>query len=147
MRTSLILSLALLAACGRVADGTRDALNKGGEMAGSAATEVIEGVATGVEKSWAMDVWLSDRLKAARLGIGKTMVESGALGNDNRLLIYLTADSAFADTLRAVAYDQDGTEMGRAHAAVALSAGSADYIELIFQDRTDLERKSRIELR
>lgn len=56
--------------CGRVADGTRTALNKGGEMAGSAATEVIEGVATGVEKSWALNVQASEALRTRGLGIG-----------------------------------------------------------------------------
>lgn len=133
--------------CGRVADGTRTALNKGGEMAGSAATEVIEGVATGVEKSWALNVQASEALRTRGLGIGKTSVETGAAGNDNRLIVYLTSETAFTDTIDAVAFDQDGIEMGRARAFVQLSPNGADYFELTFQDRTDLERKCRVDLR
>lgn len=147
MRLAVYCCALGLFACGRVADGTRDALNKGGEIAGTAATEVIEGVATGVEKTWALDVRLSDGLKSRGLGMGKSTVESGIGGNDNRLIIYLTADSAFSDTINAVAVDQEGVEMGRAWTFVHLSRNGADYFELVFQDRTDLERKSRVELR
>ena len=36
--------------------------------------------------------------------------------------------------------------MGRARLPVQLKAGSADYHTLVFQSRTDLERKSRVEI-
>ena len=61
-RTLIICSVLAIAGCGRMVDGTKDALNKGGELAGSAATEVIEGVATGVEDTWSINVVLSDDL-------------------------------------------------------------------------------------
>lgn len=148
MRPAIVFcALVIIGGCGRVADGTRDALNKGGEIAGTAATEVVEGVATGVEKSWAMDVRLSATLKSRGLSIGKTTAESGAGGMENRLIVYLIADSAFSDTISAVALDQEGVEMGRARTLVHLGKGAADYWEFTFQDRTDLERKSRIDLR
>ncbi len=136
-----------LCACGRMAEGTKDALNKGGELAGSAATEVIEGVTTGVEDTWSVDVVLAEELRTRGLAVGKTQVESDSAGMDNRLIIYLSSERAFADTLHATAVDEDGREMGRSNLVLNLSAGSADYHTLIFQARTDLERKSRVEIR
>ncbi|HRH39705.1 MAG TPA: hypothetical protein PK760_15250, partial [Flavobacteriales bacterium] len=91
MRISAIILCAavLFAACGRVAEGAKGALNKGGEIAGTAATEVIEGVTTGVEETWNLDVVLSDELKAKGLVLGKTQVESDSAGMDNRLIVYV----------------------------------------------------------
>ena len=133
--------------CGRVVDGTKDALNKGGELAGSAATEVIEGVTTGVENTWSIDVLLTEELKARGLAVGKTQVESDSAGMDNLLIVYLSAERAFKDTVQAVAMDEDGREMGRSTLVLDLPAGSADYHTLKIQSRTDLERKSRVEIR
>ncbi|MBK6829451.1 MAG: hypothetical protein IPG92_01315 [Flavobacteriales bacterium] len=147
---SLLLFVALIVVafgCGRVVDGTKDALNKGGELAGSAATEVIEGVTSGVENTWSLDVQLSDELKSRGLAIGKTQVEADSAGMGNMLILYLSAERAFADTLQALAVDEDGREMGRSALVLDLSAGSADYHTLKFQSRTDLERKSRVEIR
>lgn len=147
---SLLLFVAIIIValgCGRVVDGTKDALNKGGELAGSAATEVIEGVTSGVENTWSLDVQLSDDLRSRGLAIGKTQVEADSAGMDNMLILYLSAERAFADTLQAIAVDEDGREMGRSALVLDLSAGSANYHTLKFQSRTDLERKSRVEIR
>ena len=145
---SLIVSLALLLiGCGRVVDGTKDALNKGGELAGSAATEVIEGVTTGVEETWGLDVTLSEDLRQRGLAVGKTQVEEDSAGFDNQLIVYLIADHGFEGPLQAVAVDGDGREMGRSLLSVTLAPGAADYHTFQFQPRTDLERKSRVEIR
>lgn len=141
-----LLCLLLLTACGRMAEGTKDALNKGGEFAGSAATEVIEGVTTGVEKSWSIDVVLSDELKAQGLTIGKTQVEADSAGMDNQLIVYIGSDKAFSGAVSAVATDEEGREMGRSGLQIDLAAGNADYFTFKFQARTDLERKSRVVL-
>ncbi len=139
-----MLAALLAVGCGRVVEGTKDALNKGGELAGSAATEVIEGVTTGVEDTWSVDVTLTAELAKAGLAIGKTQVESDSAGMDNRLIVYLSATNAFSGTLNAVALDEEGREMGRASLSVDLQAGSADYHTFLFQSRTDLERKSKV---
>lgn len=144
---SALLTTSLLGGCGRVVDSTKEALNKGGELAGSAATEVIEGVTTGVENTWSLEVVLSEDLKARGLAIGKTHVEADSAGIDNRLMVYISAESSFRDTLHAIAVDEEGREMGRSTLALDLAKGSADYYRLQFQALTDLERKSRVEIR
>lgn len=143
----LLVAACALSACGRMAEGTKSALNKGGEIAGAAATEVVEGMTTGVEKTWSIDVRLSDALKAQGLSLGRTLVEADSAGRDNRLVVYLIADQGFDGPVSAIAYDQHGAEFGRAARAVKLAAGAADFQEFRFQGRTDLERKSRVELR
>lgn len=146
-KSAILLASVALSACGRVADGTKSALNKGGELAGAAATEVVEGMATGVEKTWSIDVALSEELKAKGISLGKTMVEEDSAGIDNVLVLYILSSSDFTGPVTAVALDQEGREYGRATTELALAANGADYFTLRFQSRTDLERKSRIELR
>lgn len=136
----------LVTACNWAGEKANKALNKGGELVGSAATEVVEGVTTGVERTWRVDVRLSNPLGAQGLTLGKTMVESDSSGRNNLLIIYLSARNNIQDTLTAVALDQDGLEMGRTHVPVTLSAGQGDFFPLRFQDYTDLERKSRVEI-
>jgi len=147
-RAVIILAAAgALSACSWAGEKTKDALNKGGELAGSAATEVIEGVTTGVERSWSVDVQLSEALKGRGLRLGKTTLESDAEGRDNRLIVYFSSDAAFTDTLTAVAFDQDGLEMGRTQALLTLPPNGGNFSVLQFQPFTDLERKSRVEVR
>jgi hypothetical protein len=136
----------LLAGCNWAGEKTGKVLNKGGELVGSAATEVIEGVTTGVERSWRVDVRLSRTLEANGLTLGKTIVEANSAGRNNRLVVYLSSTTQFQDTVTAVALDQDGLEMGRARVAIALPPGSGDHYTVQFQEYTDLERKSRVEI-
>lgn len=138
------ICLLLLLACGRVKHETKEALNEGGRMAGTAASEVIEGLTTGVEETWKVDIALSDTLMKQGLALGKVSVEAGTNGNDNILVIYLTNTAAIDDTLRVLAYGNDGLEMGRSTIAVQAAAGSGDYYEARFPNRTDLERKGKV---
>lgn len=137
----------VLLSCGRVVEGTKEALNKGGELAGSAATEVIEGVATGMEETWSVDVTLSDELRAHGLSLGRIQVEADSMGYANRLVVYMIAAKASQDSLFATATDEEGREMGRSVAVIGLPANGAEYITFQFQGRTDLERKSRVSIR
>ena len=135
-----------LAGCGRVAEGTKSVLNKGGELAGTAATEVAEGVATGMEKTWSIDVRLSPELQHRGLSLGKTMVEADSVGTANVLVLYVIAAQGFSGPVTAVAIDKEGREYGRASTELQLTTNGANYFTLRFQSRTDLERKTRIEL-
>ena len=146
-RALLILLMTVLSGCQWAGEQTKHALNKGGELAGSAATEVVEGVTSGVERTWKVDVRLSDALRAKGLVLGKTIVESDSSGRNNRLVLFLSTENAFRDTLTAIAMDEDGLEMGRVAVPLTLAAGSGDHYTIQFQSFTDLERKGRVELR
>jgi hypothetical protein len=137
----------LLASCDWAGNKTKQALNKGGELAGTAATEVLEGVTTGVERTWKVDVQLSEDLVQRGMVLGKTQVVSDEQGNDNRLFLYLSTEIGLRDTLSAIAYDQEGLEMGRTRFVIDAAPNSGDHYELRFQERTDLERKARVLIR
>jgi hypothetical protein len=148
MLRSVLFVLGLSVFCGlgcqRAKQGAKDALNKGGEITGAAASEVLEGVTTGVEETWKVDVQLSATRVQQGLGLGKTTVESHSLGNNNLLIVYLTTTQAVKDTLRVRALDQEGLEMGRATLVMDAAAGSGAFYEVHFPERTDLERKSTV---
>jgi len=147
MTTALVAAALLVSSCNWAEKKTKQALNKGGEFAGSAATEVIEGVTTGVERTWKVDVELSSELRARGLQLGRTQVVGDEQGRDNRLVIYLSTDKGLRDTLSAIALDKDMLEMGRTTLVVDAPPNSGDHYVLQFQDRTDLERKSRVVIR
>lgn len=141
------LLLLLLAGCQHAAEGAKEALNKGGELAGKAASEVLEGVKTGVEETWSVGVRLSPELQQRGLGLGTSTVEADSLGKDNLLVVYITCAQAIADTLQVLAFDKDSMEMGRALLPIHGAAGSAAFHEVHFPARTDLERKSTVLIR
>lgn len=149
MQRAIVGLACLLActACERAKEGAKDALNAGGEIAGKAATEVIEGVTTGVEETWKVDVRLSPELAASGVGLGKTAVDSDSLGYDNHLVVYITTEMALRDTLQVLAMDKDSLEMGRAQLIVDAAAGSGNYYDVRFPARTDLERKCTVLIR
>ncbi len=138
----ILLCCGVAGGCDRAKQGAKNALNAGGEMAGTAATEVIEGVTTGVQGTWKVDVRLDPQLMQRGVSLGKTVVESDTLGNDNKLVVYLTTTRALRDTFTVMAFDKDSLEMGRARLIVDAAAGSGDYYDVHFPARTDLERKS-----
>lgn len=145
--SALLLLISLSTACEWAGRRTKEVLNKGGELAGSAATEVVEGVTTGVERTWKVDVQLSGTLQERGLVLGKTMVSSDHEGRNNNLVVYLSTERTFRDTLSAIAYDKDGSEMGRARLFLDMPAHTGEYHELAFQRLADLERKSRVIIR
>jgi hypothetical protein len=122
-------------------------LNTGGEIAGKAASEVLEGVKTGVEETWSVNVRLSPELLSKGVSLGKVSVDSDSLGNDNLLVVYLANGQALRDTLSVLAFDKDSLEMGRAALVVDMAAGAGAYYEVRFPARTDLERKSTVFIR
>lgn len=147
MRVHGILLVVLLCSCQRAKEGAKEALNTGGELAGKAASEVLEGVKTGVEETWSVNVRLSPELLSKGVSLGKVSVEGDSLGNDNLLVVYLTNAQALHDTLSVLAFDKDSLEMGRATVPVNAEAGSGAYYEVRFPSRTDLERKSTVFIR
>lgn len=146
-RSPLFVLAVCLAGCDGMVEGTRNALNKGGELAGNAAGEVIDGVTSGLEKARSIEVVLSDELRSAGLSLGRTQVEKDSTGTADRITIYLVAERGASDTLQAIAADAEGREMGRSSVVLSMAAGAAAYHTFRFQEGTDLAHTSRIEVR
>ncbi len=147
MKKVITLSVLILSlfACNRIKQETKEALNKGGETAGKTATEFIEGVTEGVDKTLQCDIVLSQELKTKGLRTGKFSINNDTAGGENNLLIlYLIFDKDFKDNLSVKAFDKNGLELGRTSLEVEGKQNDAKYYDLRFDKRTYIEVKSKI---
>jgi hypothetical protein len=144
----LIACAMLLASCGGdVTDRAKETLNKGGEVVGETATEVLEGIKEGMDKTLECELVITEDLKKKGVSNGKFEVVSDSTGgNNNVLTAYLIFNQDFSDTLHAKAFDKSRVEIGRAKVPVTAKAGEAGYYDFKFDPRTYIEVKSRIEI-
>lgn len=138
---SLLLALCLVA-CDRAGEAAKNTINKGGEVAGQAASEFLKGAKEGVEETLSMPVVLDASLDGKGLGVGKTEASGGE--GYHTLNVYLIFDRDLSDSLVAKAYDADGLEMGRARFSVNGKAGDASWHTIEFPEQTDLEAKGKV---
>ncbi|MFN9596399.1 MAG: hypothetical protein ACK560_06370 [Bacteroidota bacterium] len=144
----IILVTVLLISCGgEVADKAKETLNKGGEVVGETATEVLEGIKEGMDQTLECELAIADDLKKNGVSNGKFEVVSDSIGGSNNVLTaYLIFNQDFSDTLYAKAFDKNQVEIGRAKVLVTVKAGDAGYYDFKFDPRTYIEVKSRIEI-
>ncbi len=82
--------------CNKIKNTAKKALNKGGETVGKTATEIVEGVTEGVEKTLKCDIKLSDQLKNAGLRTGTYSIRKDSNSvNRNVLTLYLIFEKDF----------------------------------------------------
>lgn len=145
---AMILGTVLLASCGgEVTDKAKETLNKGGEVVGETATEVLEGIKEGMDQTLECELVIADDLKKKGVSNGKFEVVSDSTGGKNNVLTaYLIFNQDFSDTLYAKAFDKSRVEIGRAKVPVTAKAGDAGYYDFKFDPRTYIEVKSRIEI-
>lgn len=142
--TLSVLALALFA-CNRIKEETKQVINKGGETAGKTATEFIEGVSEGIDKTLQCEIVLSQKLKDKGLRTGKFSVNNDTAGGENNMLtLYLIFDKDFKDDLFITAFDKNGLEIGRTGLQVDGKQNYATYYDLHFDKRTYIEVKSKI---
>lgn len=138
--------LALACSCSKVKEKTKETLNKGGETVGEMATEFTEGVTEGVDRTLDSKIVLSDGLKQQGIALGKYHIESDTLGNNNKIVVYLITEKAFKGSLTFKVSDKKGVEFGRSRLTLDTKAGAANYYDVVFDPRTDIEVKSTIEI-
>ena len=142
--TLLILILALTS-CDRVREGTKKTINAGGEVVGKTATEFIEGVTEGVDRTLQCELSISESLKADGLETGKFTIQSDTVGGQNNLLtLYIIFNRDFNKSILVKAFDKAGLEVGRVKLPVDGKAGDAKYYDFLFDKRTYIEVKSKL---
>jgi hypothetical protein len=141
-----IIALGLIISCSDVKEKAKSTLNKSGEAVGETATEFIEGVTEGVDRTLDSNIILSEALKKQGLNTGKFYIESDSLGKDNKLVIYLITEKDFKGKLTFKVVDKKGLETGRQSLELNRKAGEAAYHDIIFDGRTDIEVKSTIQI-
>ena len=138
----------LFLSCGEsIKEKAQETLNKGGEVVGETATEVLAVMREGMDQSLECDLVLSEELIKAGVSKGKFEVVSDSLGGSNNVLTaYLIFNKDFSDTIYAKAFSKKNLEIGRSRVVVTAKAGDAAYYDFKFDRRTYIEVKSRIEL-
>lgn len=141
-----ILTLAItIISCDRVKEKTKETINKGGEAVGKTATEFIEGVSEGVDRTLQCEITLSKTLQDKGLETGKFSIKNDTTGGQNNLLtLYIIFDQDFKNDISVKAFDKNGMEIGRTKMQIEGKAGDAKYYDFIFDKRTYIEAKSKI---
>lgn len=136
--------LTLLMSCNRIANKTKEGINKGGEVVGETATEFFEGVSEGVDKTLECDIILSENLLEQGLKTGVYDIKSQPIGNNNKLTIYLIFNKDFEQEIMAKAFNKNGLEIGRVKTLVSGKKNDAAYFDFNFDDRTDIGFRNKI---
>lgn len=141
----LILVFALcLFSCNRIANKTKEGLNKGGEIVGESATEFFDGVSEGVDKTLECKIILSDSLLKNGLKTGVYTIDSKIHNNNNKLTLYLIFEHTLNTEVIAKAYNKSGLEIGRAKTTIKGQKGDAGYFEFLFDQQTDIGFRNTI---
>ena len=143
----VLLSGLLFISCNDVKEKAKETINKGGRAVGETASEFADGLKDGVENSFESKIELSDELQAKGISLGKYYIESEeTTGNDNKLVIYIITEKDFKAPLTFKLINKNGVEYGRKKIEVEGKAGEANYYDVVFDARTDIELKSTIEI-
>lgn len=140
-----IMLIGLVFSCSRVGNTAKKAINKSGEVIGKGASEFIEGVKEGVDKTLDCKIILSQKLKNSGIQTGKFSINNDSIdGKNNVLTIYLIFDKKFNGEIIAKVNDKTDLEFGRKKMNIEGEEGEAKYIDFIFDKRTYIEAKSKI---
>ncbi len=139
-----MLTLVLIS-CDRVSDKTKKTINAGGEAVGKTATEFIQGVSEGVDKTLQCEIILSKELTDNGLRTGKFSIHNDTTGGQNNVLtLYLIFDKEFSRTISVKAFDKLGLEFGRTKMKIDGRSGEAKYYDFAFDKRASIESKSKL---
>ncbi|MGB0430333.1 MAG: hypothetical protein ACPGLV_07650, partial [Bacteroidia bacterium] len=141
---TLTLTIITLSACNTIEQKAKQVANKTGEVAGETASEFVEGVSDGIDKTMKCQITVDSILTTKGVSFGKHTIESKPTGTDNRLSIYLIFDQDFEAEIRAAAFNEDGDEIGRSKLALSSKSGDAEYYNFNFNDATNLDAKCRV---
>lgn len=146
MKYLLIVPVALLAfSCTRAKENAKAIINKSGEVVGQSASEFVEGVSEGVEKTLERELELSQKLKDAGIETGKVIIADDKQGHSNNVLtVYVIFNKDFKGKIMAKAEDKTGKEAGRSTVEIKAKSGEAKYLDFTFDPRTHIDVKSKI---
>jgi hypothetical protein len=142
-----ILALALVVfSCNKVKETTKNTINQGGEIVGQTATNFIDGVSKGVDKTLNCKITLSKELvsKGLKTGVFSIDKDSVESKNNNKIILYLVFEKDFNATIKAKVFNENNLESGRTTIKINGKSGEAGYFNISFDPRTNIESKSKI---
>ena len=144
-----IVSLFLLSttlfcfSCNRAKEKAKDAINKTGETVGKGVSEFADGLKEGVTKTFDCKLEVSKDLSTKGISTGKFNIETDSSAA-NKVVVYLIFEKDFNQTVKAKVFDTDHKEYGRTSITISAKAGEAKFVDFVFDQRTDIESRSKI---
>ena len=140
-KLAIILTMLAFTAC---KSSVKETLHDTGKKAGELVGETAEGVKTGLESALEIKIEVSGDLQKQGIQLGKIKLGDYEKGTDNQLNVYLIFNYNFNGTITIKVLDSRGLEMGRSQVKVSASKDEARYIDFNFDERTNIDRDSKI---
>ncbi len=137
----LAIALLTLSACQQISDKSKAVIKEGGNAVGQGASQFVDGVKDGVDRTFQSQLVVDSSLLRAGFHTGKFSV--GKPDSIYILTVYGIYDRAIDRELSVRVYDERGQEYGRSHSHASGHAGEASYLDFRFDQRTDIESRSR----
>lgn len=137
------ISIISLSACNYAKDKTKEAINKTGEITSIAASEFADGLEKGVKKSYKNKIEIGKNL-SDKIKTGKVIINSSANATDNILSVYIIYEADFEGTVTAKIFDETDSEYARTRAILKGKKNEARYTDFTFDNRTNIDGKSKI---
>ena len=141
----LLLTVTLLS-CNWAKTKAKDTVNEAGQVAGKAGSEFVNGVAKGIEKTFQNEVVLSDDLKMKGVKTGKIIIHGSDSTVDNILSVYFIFDKDFNQGITIKVISNEGQEYGRLTQVVTGRQGEAKYLDFIFDKRTNIDGRGKLQI-
>ncbi|MFP5391566.1 MAG: hypothetical protein ACLGI6_08485 [Gammaproteobacteria bacterium] len=131
-----------------MAKGIGETMEKKGEAAGEAVFggigTVLRGAEKGIEKN-GRQIAADASLAAAGLSVPTVNIAGvGEKGKNHGFDVYVLADKPAKGTLRAIAYNVAGKEMGRAKVDIQRDADDAKYTLMQFEEQVELSNVHKL---
>lgn len=145
LRKIMIICLAtvVLCSCDKVKNGTKNVIDKTATSAGKVGSDIVTNIGTGIEKSIQSNAELSVALQHAGVKTGKLYYHKNKTGIENILSMYLIFEQDFAKIVKVKAIDEAGVEYGRTALMIKAKKDSASYFDFKFNEKVNLEQKSK----
>ncbi len=138
----LFLIVILTGGCDDVGTTAKNTVNKTGKTVGKGTSEFFKGIKGGIDKSLQCKVELSNGLTARGIQPGKYYISSSKGASDNVLTIYFIFEKDFKGKVSAKLFDKNGREYGRTVKEIEGNKGEANFFDIVFSPRTEIESKS-----
>lgn len=122
----------------------KETLHDTGEKAGELVGETAEGVKTGLENAFDIKIEVSDSLQKRGIQLGKLKLGDAGKGTDNLLSVYIIFNYDFNGIITTKVFDNKGLDMGRSQLQLSGKKNEAHFADFNFDDRTNIDRDSKI---
>jgi hypothetical protein len=143
----VVLSVFLVSCNGEtIKTKAENTITNTGKSLGRGSAQFFKGIREGVDKTLNCQIELSDNLKNKGLSTGKFLINQSKGASDNVLSVYFLFNKKINRKVFIRVYDRKGREYGRTSSVVEGNAGNANYVDFVFNSRTEIEAKSKFSL-